>query len=426
MENKLLQPILQAGLLDIGDSDERLANIESAIVDLEAKLKKTPSLLEHYVLTALDPDISTEETAIIDVEAIIAIHWKALRAKFPERPVQIIRAVIINALYNIGVANVNLARIIYLAASNFYPYAKLGREKTIIKQLIREFGDLAESDAVKQWSLDETEPILKVPTLKITGLQFGEITINEQSLRTQLTTAAKHAPHPNGPNYGTYNQYQQPDQWAAHFAKYAGDGIVDVIKTSLEAMTKSISPTSIETPINKFATDFKKALEQVLGNSLRSLTAVERRSKLLWWKETLYSASLKNSYRTLETELQPVILSVDLFDQLPEVAPVSVNFLLQDTLLLLNNQSRKQLGFAELLSKLLTSGNKAVLKNYLKEINLEGRVGLLNFLTLAVHDKVSIDDLKLRTGISPDAPISNGEFAVAILNGLYVHYLSGL
>lgn len=419
MANKLLQPILQAGLLDIGDSDERLANIESAITDLEAKLKETPSLLERYVLTALDSEISTEEPAIIDVEAIIATHWKALRAKFPDRPVQIIRAVIINALYNIGAANVDLARIIYLAASNFYPYAKLGREKVIIERLIRAFGDLAESDAAKQWSLDETEPSLKVPTLKIAGLQFGEIAVNDKTLRSQLSTAAKHTPE-------GWQQYNYPEQWSAHFAKYAGDGIVDVIKTSLEGMTKSLSPASIETPINKFATDFKKALDQVLGSSLRSLTAVERRSKLLWWKETLYSPSLKNSYRTLSTELQPVIMSIDLFDQLPEVAPVSVDFLLQDTLLILNAQAGQQLSFAELLSKLLTRENKAILRGYWKDVSLDGRVGLLNFLKLAVYDKVSIDDLKVRTGITPDAFISNGEFAVVILRDQYVHYLSGL
>ena len=426
MENKLLQPILQAGLLDIGDSDERLANIESAIDDLEAKLKKTPSLFEHYVQTALDPEISAEEPAVVDVETIIAAHWKALRAKFPQRPVQIIRAVIINALYNIGSADVNLARIIYLAASNFYPYAKLGREKEIIERLISEFGDLAEKDAATRWSLDETEPTLKVPTLKIAGLQFGEITVDDKTLRTQLTTAAKHAPNPQGANYGSLNQYQHPEQWATHFAKYAGDGIVEVIETSLEEMTKSLSPTSIETPINKFATDFKKALDQVLGNSLRSLTAVERRSKLLWWKETLYSSSLKGSYRTLNTELQPVIMSVDLFDQLPNVSPVSVNFLLQDTLLLLNAQAREPLSFTELLSKLLTTENKAILKDYLKEQGPEGRIGLLTFLNLAVHDKVSIDDLKARTGISPDALISNGELAVMILQDQYVHYLSNL
>jgi hypothetical protein len=419
MKNKLLQPTLQAGLLDIGDSDERLANIENAITELETKLRATPSILERYTLTALDPEISLEEPSVIEVEAIIASHWKALRAKFPERPVQIIRAVIINALYNIGVADVGFARIIYMAASNFFPYAKLGREKGIIQQLISEFGDISEQDAVKQWSLNETEPSLKVPTLKISGLKFGEGVIDDATLRTKLTTAAK--PSPEG-----YQPYHHPNEWAVHFAKNASEGIMNEIKTTVEEMTSTLSPSSIETPINKFATDFKKALDQVLGASLRSLTAVERRSKLLWWKETLYSSSLKNSYRTITTELQPVIMAVDLFEQLPKVAPVSVNFLLQDTLMLLSAQAIEQMEYAELLSKLLTTGNKAILRGYLKEKSLGGRIGLLNFLNLAVHDKVSIDDLKARTGISPDSAISNGEFAVVILKDQYVQSLSGL
>ncbi|PRY36000.1 hypothetical protein CLV58_113131 [Spirosoma oryzae] len=419
MENPLLQPVLQAGLLDIGDSDERLTNIENSIADLEAKLKATPSLLEQYVLTALDPDVSTDEPAVIDVETIISAHWKALRAKFSDRPVQIIRAVIINALYNTGTADVDLARIIYLAGSNFYPYAKLGREKTIIERLLNEFGDLVETDAAEQWSLDETEPSLRVPTLKITGLQFGEVKTVDTKLKAALNNAAQRTSNGHDP-------YNHPAQWGAHFSKLAGDGIVEFVENTLNQFSGSLSPASVETPINKFATDLRKALDQVLGNSLKSLIAVERRSKLLWWKQTMYSPSLKNSYHTLSDELQPVIMSVDLFHQLPAVAPISVNFLLQSTLSTLSAQAREQTNFTEMLSKLLTPSNKKILKNYLKDKEINGRIGLLNFISLGVYDKVSVDEFQSRTGISPDALISNSELAVIILKDQYVHYLSDL
>ncbi len=87
MENKLLQQILQAGLLDIGDSDERLESIEKSIADLETKLKKEQTLLPAYTLVALDPNINTDEPVLAEVEAIIASHWKALRAKFSETPI---------------------------------------------------------------------------------------------------------------------------------------------------------------------------------------------------------------------------------------------------------------------------------------------------------------------------------------------------
>jgi hypothetical protein len=417
MENTLLQPLLQAGLLDIGDSDERLANIEKSIAEVQQKITKDHLLLERYTLTALDPAISADEATVIEVEDIIAVNWKALRAKFSERPVAIIRAVILNALYNAGSVDAYVARIIYLAASNFFPYAKLGREKEIIEKMIAELGNIAEAAAVIEWSLDETEPNLKLPVLKITGLQFGEITVDDAALRTNLTAAAKNDPNGHGP-------YHHPEQWSAHFSKYAGDGIVNVIQTTMSQLGASLSPSSIETPVNKFFTDFKKSLDQVLGGALKSLTAVERRSKLLWWKETLYSSSLKNSYRTLSPELQPMILAHDLYDQLPAIVPVSVDYLLRDTLLLLNKESDNKVTFADLFKVLLTATNKKFLKEYFTETNNSGRVDVTDFLSLAVHDKVEVSAFKERTGIDINAEVSLGQLSVIVMHDLFVHYLS--
>lgn len=50
MESKLLQPFLQAGLLDIGDSDERLMHITKSIEDLRVKLAANKRLLISYTL----------------------------------------------------------------------------------------------------------------------------------------------------------------------------------------------------------------------------------------------------------------------------------------------------------------------------------------------------------------------------------------
>src|SRR3546814_8965848 len=116
----------------------------------------------------------------------------------------------------------------------------------------------------------------------------------------------------------------------------------DVCSSDLafSGLSSSLSPNSIEKPINKFFTDFKKSLDQVLKTSFYSIQAVERRSKLLWWKETLYSSSLKDSYRSVNEIVQPIIMADDLYQQLHDIAPVSVDYLLKDTLLLLNNKAK--------------------------------------------------------------------------------------
>ena len=75
----------------------------------------------------------------------------------------------------------------------------------------------------------------------------------------------------------------------------SSDAVTKAFNSAISEFSKSLSPSSLETPINKFFSEFKKSLDEVLKTSFNSIRSVERRSKLLWWKETLYSSSLKDS-----------------------------------------------------------------------------------------------------------------------------------
>jgi hypothetical protein len=418
MENKLLQPLLQAGLLDIGDSDERLANIEKSIADLQKKLDENRLLLPAYTLVALDPQIQDSEQVLVDTETIVTAHWKALRAKFPERPIPVLRAVMLNALYNLGIDDPYIARIIYLTASNYYPYAKLGREKEIVEGLITELGNIAEEDASKEWALSEEKPDLKIGALKITGLKFEDVSVDKTKLKASLKTAAEADPNTgHGPQHGNAN-------WQNHFSEQSAKGISSAVNSALSEFAKSLSPTSIETPINKFFTDFKKSLDQTLKSSFESIIAVDRRSKLLWWKETLYSASLKNSYRMLDKSIQPLIMAYDLYKQLPEITPVSVDFLLRDTLLLLNHTAAEEITIAEYLKEINQGNNKTMLKEYFDDDDKgTGRISVTDFISVLVNDKLDISSFKQRTGIDEKSKVSLNDIAVIVLHDLLTQHL---
>lgn len=417
MENKLLQSLLQAGLLEIGDSDERLENIEKSIADLETKLKKEQILLPVYTLVALDPNINPSEPILAEVEAIIATHWKALRAKFSETPVPIIRAAILHGLYNAGTQDAKIARIIYLTASNFYPYAKLGREKDIVEKMISDLSELAEKNATEEWSLGDNEPNLKIGMLKVSGLTLNSITIDSESLQAKLKSAAGRTPQGQDP-------LNHPDPWSTHFAKNASEGITNTLNTAFEQLSQSFSTNPIENQINKFFSDFKKALDLVLKSSFNSIRAVERRSKLLWWKETLYSSSLKDSYRSIDEIIQPFVMTYDLYQQLPEIVPVSVDYLLKDTLLLLNSKADEKMKFSELLNELSKDANKALLKEYFDDRDaIIKRISLTDFISLLIHGKAEPSSLKQYTGIDGEEQVSLTDIAVMILHNLMAEYL---
>ncbi|WP_166919792.1 GTPase-associated system all-helical protein GASH [Flavobacterium poyangense] len=420
MESKLLQPFLQAGLLDLGDSDERLIHITKSIEDLRTKLEANKGLLINYTLVALDPSISDTEPVLVETEAIVSEHWKALRSKFTERPIPLLRAVILCALDDLGSQDAFIARIIYLTGANFYPYAKLGREKDIIEKMLYELGNIAEKHAVNEWSLTTELPELKISALKVSGLKFNEVKIDSTSLKAQLKVAASNSPD-------GYQPVHHPDQWSTHFAENATNAIEDLLMATFKSFADGLSPTSIETPINKFFTDFKTSLDKTLKASFTSIQAVERRSKLLWWKETLYSTSLENSYRTIDKYIQPFVMAGDLYQQLPAIVPVSVNFLLRDTILILEDTADEKRPFSEILNFSSTTEHKATLKDHFRDVDsIARRISLSDYFGLLFAGKTTVDTFKQYTGVDEAEIVSLNDIAVIVLNDFMAQHLTTL
>lgn len=419
MGDNFLQSFLKTGLFDIGDSDERLTWLQQSIEELQKVFEDDHSLLPVYSLVAIDPKVSDKEPILGQVESIVTKYWKALRIKHPEMPINILRGVILNALNNIGNSDPIAARIIYLTMSNFYPYAKLNAESVLVESMLNELGELAEKNAIEEWSFIEDEPSLKLGSLKLSKLQFGEITMNAKQLQPKLKIAIENEPTGHGSNNGGASV------WGEHFANKASEGIASSFNEAIKEIGDVLSPQSIEIPINKFFTTFKKSLDSNLKASFSSLTAVERRSKLLWWKETLYSQSLKLSYRDLDNHLLPIIMSIDLNNQIPEITPISVDFLLRDTLYLLNDKKNITIKFKDFLSKISDDSLKSTLKPYftvLKEDD-ESRISISDFIALLVNDRLTTKDFERKTGVRDKEEITLGELSVFILHDLLTQRL---
>lgn len=417
MDDKFLQDFLKTGLLDIGDSDERLKWLQESIADLRKKFEENNSLLHKFTLVALDPNISDSEPVMIETEKIITDHWKALRGKYTEMPRNIIRGVILNALNSLGTSDPYAARIIYLTALNFYPFAKLNAEKKLVVEMLNALGEIAERNAVEEWSLIEEEPSLKLGTFKISDFKLAKINIiNKAELKGSLVQASNRS--------SGHNPYQHPDQWAEHFAEHASNAIIQAFSDAFKNFNDTLTPTLIETPINKFFADFKKTLDANLKTSFSSLTAVERRSKLLWWKETLYSASQKRSYRDLDKNLLPVLMGSDLNNQVPEITPISVDYLLRDTLFLLIDKQDAPVKFSEYLLQINNENLKPILKSCFGNIiEREGRISVTDFIALLINGRIELKDFKSRTGIDETEVITLSDLSVVILHDLLTQRL---
>lgn len=420
MDDNFLQSTLKSGLFDIGDSDDRLKWLQQSVTDLVKFLKKNYTLLPKYSLVALDPNISEKEPVLIEVEEIVTKYWKALRGKYPDMPRSIHRGVILNALMELGSEDPVAARIIYLTSTNFYPYAKLGKEKDIVHTLLTDLGEIAENHAIEEWSLIEEEPKLKLGTLKINDLKFGSAKIDKETLNAGMLKAIQNGgPNGQGSNHGGNST------WGPHFATTSSNAIASSFDSALSELNKSLAPATIEDPINKFFTSFKKSLDDNLKASFASIVAVERRSKLLWWKETLYSSSLKKSYREVSRPILPILMGVDLNNQVAKITPISVDYLLRDTLLILSEKKSEKIKFKDFFDSLTKDSTKSEVTNLLPEINeSEGRISVTDFIILFLNDKVKLKDFTDRTGIKQDDEVSIEDLAVAIFHDLLTKRLS--
>lgn len=420
MDNEFLQSFLKTGLFEIGDSDDRLEKLRKSIIDLQKNFEKDYTLLPKYTLVAIDPNISDTEPVLLETEKIVIDHWETLRSKYPEMPRNILRGVILNAINNVGVNNPIAARIIFLTAQNLYPFVKLNKEKEIVGSLLLKLGDIAESNAVEEWSFIEEEPKLKLDTLKISELNVDEIKISEEKLKAGLLQGIQaSATTGHKINHGLH----EPNFQAVYLSE-TSKGIANAFNSAFKQFNGTKLSESIETSINKFFTSFKKSLDVSLKTSFSSMTSVERRSKLLWWKETLYSSSLRTSYRELDKNLLPIVMSSDLYNQLPEITPISVDYLLRDTLFLLNEKKDEKIKFNEFLTAISQAETKEQLKPFFEKLNEDaGRISITDFIGLLVNDRVSIKDFQNRTGIKDKDESSISEIAVATLHDLLTHRL---
>ena len=421
MDDSFLQSTLKSGLFDIGDSDERLKWLQQSVTALVKYLKKDYSLLSKFSLVALDPNISDEEPVLNYVEEIVTKYWKALRGKYPDMPRNIHRGVILNALMQLGAEDPIAARIIYLTSYNFYPYAKLRKEKDIIGTLLTDLAEIAEKHAIEEWSLLEEEPKLKLQALKMESLKSNDIKVDKAKIKAGLQSGLNaRASTGHYINHGLHEPNFQVE-----YLEETSKGLAEAFNSALAGLNSSLTSTAIEVPINKFFTSFKKSLDENLKASFASIVAVERRSKLLWWKETLYSPSLKKSYREISSNILPIIMGIDLNNQVTKITPISVDYLLKDTILILNEKKSEKLKFKDFLNTLSKYPSKSQLIDLLPELNVsDARIGLTDFIVLLLNDKAKPKEFSDRTGIKDEDEISTEDLSVAIFHDLLTKRLS--
>jgi len=411
---------LRKGLIDLKGSDEKLDKIVTTTAALVEILEETPSKALSFTLIALDPQAPEDDPVVKEVISILEVNWKTYFNTFADAPVQVVRAMLLQALVDHSEKNQSVAIAFVSIARNMLPKMEIGNESDMWSGLVGRIERQLNTKAEEEWATPEK---IQVKPFIYNVKQPIEITLAEVALDREIMEAGiEKASGPSNPkNQDTNGNTVWPNSgqtWVNHFTPLMTAAIADTVDAALAEV--KIEPVDLSKPLKDLSTALAVHIDSTL-NSVSSATAgLQRRCSLLWWKESLYSLSASCSYRQMPVSTAAAIMAFDLFKQVPTSSPASVSAFLYETVFSLpDSEKNKQFGIVQLIKEVKEADFGKSLCGYINNTlpRSEGR-GLLIMLLLS--DSVVSNDHKFQelTGLNAKSKLTISEWSAWIFREL--------
>lgn len=412
MDKSILQEYLNLQFIPL-DDDSALDKLKKASGEIAKKLQKDKSKIISYTLVALDPQISVNDSSLVEVKDIVIKHWSVFATKASDLLVTYLRAVILEGLQSIA-DNTQFAGIIWLTGSNVFPYYNLDREVEILKQWLEAIGDIYEQEAENQWSISSEVKNQNPPQITLnTSITASQV--NSENLTNELKAAS------NSKSWnGGENPYQSSsgNNWSNLFSARAGEGIAKEMNRVFSSQNTSIKKglEGYNTQLNEYFSGLGKYFEEISKQMILGTQSIQRRSQLLWVKEALFSVVQKMSYRDIPKSDLPFVLAKDMQSLITSIYPVSVDFFTKEILRNVITDANVRLSF----SNLLDVKNFKSIQNILGVQNIinSSRKPLISYIQRLVSNQTTIEQMETETGIKPENEISLTDFTVYLLHDL--------
>ncbi|KAA3638069.1 MAG: hypothetical protein DWQ02_05640 [Bacteroidetes bacterium] len=419
MTNSLLQNYLTSQHLRTSNDDD-VTRLNRAITEVVKRLKKKKTKIIPFTLVGLDPLIDENDPVVLEVEKILISKWPAFKNSVTntgEIATTYIRVVILEALNRL-IKEEDLAAIIWHTSRDVVSFFNMSEEREIIGPFLKEIGNKIEALSHNHWSINHAVDPDSFEAINIEIKSVEIPSISKDDIEDHLLAAAQHtgwAAHSK--NIGSNPQTPNNHLWAAPFASRAAEGLAKEWNTSLTALGKNFNAIAIS-----LQEDIKKPLSNFVLETSSSITqraiANNKRSELLWWKQTLYSPSQDKSYRSLESVSSAISMAVDLAQMVHPIYPHSVDFLLRETLKdIYGDQIDSPQPFSDWMDR--ASQLNEIERSSLLSLS-EEREGRKSFGTALANylNKENSSDIFTETGISKTAEIALGDLAVWLFHDL--------
>lgn len=421
----MLQELLNLGLVNIGSDDSRFGKMKSASKACVEAMKKDPSMLVSATLVAFDKDADENELIFSRVEKLVLAEWKTMRNTHTNRPRELLRSVIIDALATTIEGNPDAAGVVWHTAVSPYNHhqVRLAKEADLLLGLLRRAADLTEHEAITRASMGEqtgkrtpkkSEDQGSYKLQSYSELKDDDVYIDVARSagpsNPQGTTMSN--PNPNWPHSG--------QTWANEFSPRMAQTLSKAINLGLSRLWKAVTSNMQQ---------HQEAVSSQISDVRTMLTEARKASKMrldvLWWFEAKYSPSLKCGYRELLGPNVALAMAFDLAQLVPPLAPASVTYLLGEAAAAVSqsNSLTDRQTLEELLST-LANHRGSPMKLPLQRPNREGRVPLTDLVVEAWRGTpVGVDDVQRRAGLDPALELTTQELAMWVFRDLQAQRL---
>lgn len=373
----MIHELLEANFMAaIGDDETKLAYITSSAADLTQEIFKHPTKLVPFTVLGLDAECDDDDPLLIEAEGKIKRHWSTYANKFKgDRPRQLIRAVILESLAQVGAKGNLYPAVIFYLGSEYVRMKSLSNEEGLLTSFLTGLGAKVESTIVRQWSPPVERKLIKKYVDDATSNLSQAPTFDGTSISTAVAAL--------------WNT--ETNTFDTKKAKQVAESIHTDIGQALGESTEKLKQ-----PINELATMI--SVEMLKNN-------------LIWWKETKYSESARTSYRGLDPSLIAFLMALDVHANMSETHPTSVEHLIRESIgEIVSPNEVTVLDFAnDLISSLADRNLTHLLDQFeLRSAGCNCLVGTLAALTGKV--KISKGDLRKSLNIDSSQKLSSADF----------------
>ncbi len=412
MNTEILMNFLKLGLIDLQGSDEKLEKLETTSISLAKLLEADPSKTLTYALIALDPKAPEDDPVVEETISILEENWTTYSNTFAGTPIQVIRALLLQALVISAEENQQVAIAFVSITRNVLPHIEIGNEIDMWNKLVAKFESKLNIVAEKEWATPEkisVEAFSYSPPKQI-KVSSADVTLNRETLQKGIEKASGPSDKQGQRTNGNTVWPNSNDGWVHQFIPFMTNAIGDVVDNALAEA--KIKPIDLSKPLQELSTAVADHIDSTLNAVSKATIGLQRRTSLIWWKESLYSQSASSSYRKMPIDIAAAVMAFDLFNQVPTRSPASVSAFLSESIsLLTNDENENEVGLADRIKEVQQSPYADSLRKYAQNLfkDTKGRGPLLRFLT----SDLSPDDQQFGelTGLAPDTQISNSEWA---------------